>query len=1392
MSICGTLEWIDASGNCQLLLIDPIHIRKKYFVCGAHFERSCFSSAKRLKVNVVPTLHIQRFENQCLILDYEKNLNEWKDDVDKEINFVSDSSIANTFEESMRALRWSICPKCKEKRLLDCRISANCAHRANCWQYSELNDMDPGNVPEELQDLTYIEEQLIARVHPLISIFKLKGLQFGYRGHVINFEQNVNEIARQLPHKVTDLSSVMAIRYSGTNIDKYHDFFVRGGKVKKALLYLKENNPYYADIEISDDNITSLPEDGSVAHEIVTIDLSPDASDSSNESIEECIDGDVNNISESFVLNGGNVYQNDQVNNRLKWPSLNGKIDEFHTPGYMVCAFPTLYPQGKADYYSERRKSVGASNYFKHLLLFHDNRFAKHATFRYFAMNTWMRWSALNDGNIFVRNNEQFKNVTAGQLKQMIEEDPNLLKKIMFQASNLRGTKAYWHCKAGELKDMVEQLGLPTVFLTFSCADHHWADLFRLLTDKDDVSDLTESDRKKLIQQNPHILSMFFNARVEAFIEKVLKVKYKVKDYWYRVEYQHSQLLLKVQRHSKCSTDYCLRVNKKTKQKQCRFKFPVNLQDKATIVKNSGGEFEFKPERNDPLLNKFNKFLILLWRANIDIAPVLSEKALIGYLTKYVSKSETPSKTLTEILANIMLQVEAESRAKTVIQKLFTNAVADRDISAQEVCHTLLSLPFCSAGGRKFVIVNTSEKKWVMVPEEEFQDGNQKYGQSFVEKYRERPENMENVCLWDAAKCYNYRAGTWSVIKGKENIVRVFPQYTNQKCDEEGKERFYKQQVLLHVPWRYEEHLKDDCQSWKNVYEGHRINERSNAVYQLGNECEEDDFESAEDDVHDNDFEEEFMLLSRLGPNSNAPSIELGRREVDLNHDWRQSSAMYEHLGSVQEFQSFIESAKEKDSNNEPVNDIALPQVNLSPDQERVINIVKEIIENIKCTNSYVARRIIVQGKAGTGKSLVIKYLTSILQKELGNASYFLGAPTGVAAILINGQTLHNIFKLGVDSNAFKPLTGESAKDLSNSFENVKFLILDEWSMIGCKTLAMIEARCREATGINEEFGGLTVILFGDGRQLPPVKDNALCSKIQGTVLGQRGCYIIKNFDTKIVLNTCHRQQNEEFLKVLDNLSNGEISISDYNLLATRFTYRLSDEEIRLFNDAIRLFATKEEVREFNINVLSNLRDCTTNVPVPVARIVGKHNCAAAKTASFDQAGSLEKVFYLAKGCQIMLRHNLWTSRGLVNGAVGKVHDILYDCTDDDFPCVILCDFPLYTGPAFIPGTKIVPIRPMLKSFALKEEKCTRYQFPITLCYAMSIHKAQGMTLDKVVVNIGDKEFALGLAYVGLTRARCLNDIIISPFVYDRMKLVNNHKSLAQRKEFDKWLCGEH
>lgn len=464
----------------------------------------------------------------------------------------------------MSNLRWNVCEQCKEKTLIS-KVQENvkCHHGSKCWEYSVLNNMDPGDVPKELQVLTFIEEQIIARIHPQITVFKVKGHQYAYKGNVISFPQDVQELAVQLPHKVKDLNSVVCMKYK-TYSGNYHEFNVRSGRVREALVWLKQNNPYYKDIIISEENLKLLPEDGNVMDSVNSI-LHADEDDAEIDFDNEDHDEEDEILNESGVANMSVQHQDEVIKSKLKWPSIsNQPVNERQTPGFFPCAYPKLFPYGTADLNDDRLKDMKMANYIKHLMNYCDNRFASHLTFRFFVYNIWMRNTALQDGNVFVRNNPEFQNMTVAQLKEKISENENVMKQIMFQASNLKGSKAYWRTRANELQDMVEQLGLPTIFLTLSAADGHWEDLYRLLTDTD-VSLLTEGERRRLVQQNPHIVDSFFAHRVESFIKnvsqkvkvdfalkficnetvntfeilQVMETNFKVVDYWYRIEYQH-------------------------------------------------------------------------------------------------------------------------------------------------------------------------------------------------------------------------------------------------------------------------------------------------------------------------------------------------------------------------------------------------------------------------------------------------------------------------------------------------------------------------------------------------------------------------------------------------------------------------------------------------------------------------------------------------------------------------------------------------------------------------------------------------------------------------------------------------------------------------------------
>ncbi|XP_034239366.1 uncharacterized protein LOC117644209 [Thrips palmi] len=296
-------------------------------------------------------------------------------------------------------IHWKTCELCNQKVLTDLYSKKKC-HTCNIFRKG--TEYNPGVVPDCLKILTYVERQLIARIHPVVSLYKIQNCQYGYKGNIINFPQNVQEIADILPHKIEDLNNIITIRLDNSN--SHQDFQVRRSEVHNALLWLKKNNPFYKDIEISEANLKLLPENKNMYRNMKGYNVNqniPDSFDSecessSNESDFEDMysqtrDDEELGIVVTDIPNITDYSQTEKIENSLAknihpFPTI-GKypINEFESPGYFTNAFPTLFPHGLGDITTfDSQRKVKMTDYVKYLMNFEDGRFAKDERFRYF------------------------------------------------------------------------------------------------------------------------------------------------------------------------------------------------------------------------------------------------------------------------------------------------------------------------------------------------------------------------------------------------------------------------------------------------------------------------------------------------------------------------------------------------------------------------------------------------------------------------------------------------------------------------------------------------------------------------------------------------------------------------------------------------------------------------------------------------------------------------------------------------------------------------------------------------------------------------------------------------------------------------------------------------
>jgi ATP-dependent exoDNAse (exonuclease V) alpha subunit len=317
----------------------------------------------------------------------------------------------------------------------------------------------------------------------------------------------------------------------------------------------------------------------------------------------------------------------------------------------------------------------------------------------------------------------------------------------------------------------------------------------------------------------------------------------------------------------------------------------------------------------------------------------------------------------------------------------------------------------------------------------------------------------------------------------------------------------------------------------------------------------------------------------------------------------------------------------------------------------------------------------------------------------------------------------------------------------------------------------------------------MNLIFVGDFAQLPPVMDKPMWQQ-SFQEKSNFGYLLFKTqFNKHIRLSKIKRQEDERFKSLLNNIRDGKITKKDFEMLKTRLD--VLNKKPDDYDDIIRLFSTNEPVHKYNFEKLKTLQ----KKGKPVAKIVSSNVGKGASNLPPDKFRiPMLPVLYLAQGARVMLRGNLLPARfGLVNGSIGTVVDIVYEQgkKPDDFPDVVVVDFPQYKGPViFKDHPTYVPIPPM-ESRCAEKEHLRRTQIPLWLCWSMTIHKSQGETMHRAVIDIGKRELAAGLTYVAISRLRTFEGLFLTgTFNWPRLQTINKRKEVQKRIIADEKLMG--
>ena len=827
----------------------------------------------------------------------------------------------------------------------------------------------------------------------------------------------------------------------------------------------------------------------------------------------------------------------------------------------------------------------------------------------------------------------------------------------------------------------------------------------------------------------------------------------------------------------------------------------------------------------DMRINLFNEGILCAWKANLDIQIVLEPYGCASYIVGYISKSQRGMSAQLDAAAKEARKGNLDLKKQVRhIGNVFSNCV---EVSAQEAVYLDLQIPLTKCT-RDIVFVNTSvpeERIFLLKPKAALDElpaeSTDVESDNVIQRYSKRPKQLSKYCLADYVSKVDiiYPKGnkvrekvndkndddqgdssssnesedsldddnsqgsdllykTKNGIKYKKRKVPRIIRYVkyNMKKDPEN---YFREQLMLFVPWRNEQ--KDLLGSF-DTYEAH-YNSVQTSLIPKRNEYEHH--------IEELELARQMMEDEQREYDQTAPNAEQENREAEEEGSKESEQFVYFNPSRVVEHRHY-------DIGIELQSTCSVPPVETSgimlPDDEyltllRSLNLrqrefFNHIVHWIKCKDEPVYA--FLTGGAGVGKSVVIRALYQTLYRILNlkdgenpdDKRILLCAYMGFAAFNISGQTICSAFHKKMYQGTYNHLSADELNTFRIKYRHLKVVIIDEISMVGNMTLSFIDTRLQQLTGSKAAFGGLSVIAVGDLYQLKPVGDFLICLDLKaGASSLARNLW--KELFTMYELVDIMRQKDDlAFAQLLNRLRLNEMTEEDKQVLHTRVFDRDTGDYPK---DAVHLFARNFYVKKHNDNILSQLPGekfvipCHDNV---VSANIPAKECQTLINSlpdDYSKTGQLMKSLTVVVGMIVVHTANVDVEDGLTNGATGVVKQIDFRMEGTNRPSIIwvLFDDPrvgrttrekyrkLY-NPSI--NTDWTPVFDVQRTFILNYKTYQRIQFPLTPASGKSVWKAEGATVDRVVVDLSQEKRIVKIPhihYVALSRVKRLKDLYI-------------------------------